>query len=95
MEVSDKLKNLLIHKKTGPEKLRLQRTSRIIFHEKILIEQFNTCPIWDYATTLALAARIGVPQAAVSKWNWSYRKQKGIVTKRIKKTPIPRECAKK
>ena len=55
-----------------------------------MIEQFNISPIWDYSTTIALAARIGVPANAVRKWNWNYRKQKGIETKRIKKEPPTR-----
>ena len=62
-----------------------------------MIEQFNISPIWSYETTIALAARIGVPANAVRKWNWNYRKQKGIETKRVKKTPpaAPTRRAKK
>ena len=66
--------HLLMSKKPA-EKIKLQRSCRIrLNHELCLIEQFNINPIWDYETTIVLAAKIGVPANAVRKWNWNYRK---------------------
>ena len=44
-------------------------------HMYLLVDYFNTNPVWDYETKVRIAEEIGMTFNQVSKWNWDYRKK--------------------
>jgi Homeodomain len=54
------------------DKKRLRKRSEQV---KILIEEFNQSPYWSKILVVQLAAKTGLTESQVYKWNWDYRKK--------------------